>query len=203
MEKKFKESPIPEDFSKAISKQSMLISPQHTFKIANILFTGVSNYLATVKNYQVPKGIIIKSNSNEFLVGAIVEYFPNEADPTNPSAGRWDYSWTCYEDDMKGVDAITLSENSAVLVYFTSAAQQLYNVKFAGLDVCVSCMITIIEMILGWIKDNTSQTDPATLVLENCFKATGVVENGKLVMSIVPDGAMKVLIKDDSAIQEV
>ena len=57
-------------------------------------------------------------------------------------------------------------------------------------------------MIINWVKDNTSQTDPAALVLENCFKAIGKVENGKVVMSIIPDGAMKVLIKDDSAIQE-
>lgn len=202
MEKKFKESPIPEDFSKVLSKQSLLLGPQHSYRVAVVMLTGISNYLGAVKNYQVPKGVIIRSSSNEFLAGAIVEYFPNEADPTNPSSGRWDYSWTCYEDDMKGVDCINFTENSAILVYFTSAANNLYNMKFASPDVCVACIITMLEMILNWVKDNASQTDPAVLVLENCFKATGVVENGKLVMSIVPDGAMKVLIKDDSAIQE-
>ena len=203
MEKKFKETSIPEDFSRALAKQSLLLGAMHSFRMANVLFTGVSNYLSAVKNYQVPKGIIIRSVGNEFLAGAKVEYFANEADPTNPSAGRWDYTWTCYEDDMSGVDCIDLSTNSAVLVYFTSAAQQLYSFRFSALDVCVISMITILEMIINWVKDNTTQTDSATLVLENCFKATGKVENGKVSIAIIPDGAMKVLIKDDSAIQEV
>ena len=52
MEKKFKETSIPEDFSKALAKQSILLGPQHAYRMANILFTGVSNYLASVKNYQ-------------------------------------------------------------------------------------------------------------------------------------------------------
>lgn len=202
MEKKFKETNIPEDFSKALAKQSILLGAQHAYRMANILFTGVSNYLASVKNYQIPKGIIIRSQGNEFLAGAKVEYFPNEADPTNLSAGRWDYTWTCYEDDMKGVDCVETASNTAVLIYFTSAAQQLYSAKFSAVDVCITAMVVILEMIINWVKDNTSQTDPAVLVLENCFKAIGKVENGKVVMSIIPDGAMKVLIKDDSAIQE-
>ena len=202
MEKKFKETNISEDFSRALAKQSLLIGPQNAYKIANILFTGVSKYLSSVKNRQIPKGIIIRSESNEFLAGAKVEYFPNESDPTNPSAGRWDYVWTCYEDDMKGVNSIDFNTNSSVLVYFTSSGQELYSLKFMGLDICVTSMITMLEMIIGWVKDNTSQTDPAVLILENCFKAIGKVENGKIEMSIIPDGAMKVIIKDDSAIQE-
>lgn len=202
METKFKETNIPADFSRALAKQSMLLGPQHSYRIATVLFTGVSQYLATVKNRQIPKGIVIKSISNEFLAGAKVEYFANEADPTNPSAGRWDYTWTCYEDDMKGVDTVDFSGNSAILIYFTGAAQQLYNMKFMGIDVCVASIVTILEMIINWVKDNTSQTDPAVLVLENCFKAIGKVENGKLEIGIIPDGAMKVLIKDDAAIQE-
>ena len=103
---------------------------------------------------------------------------------------------------MKGVDTVDFSGNSAILIYFTGAAQQLYNMKFMGIDVCVASIVTILEMIINWVKDNTSQTDPAVLVLENCFKAIGKVENGKLEIGIIPDGAMKVLIKDDAAIQE-
>lgn len=202
MEKKFKETSIPEDFSKALAKQSVLIGPDNAFRIANVLFKGVSTYLSAVKNYQVPKGIIIRSVGGDFLVGAKVEYFANEADPTNYSAGRWDYTWTCYESDMEGVDATNFESNNSILVYFTQAAQQLYNFKYASIDICVSSLIIIIEMILNWIRDNTSQTSPATLTLENCFKAVGKVEDGKVVIAIIPDGAMKVLIKDDSAIQE-
>ena len=50
--------------------------------------------------------------------------------------------------------------------------------------------------------ENATESEPAILTLDGVFKATATVENGKVVMGIVPDGEMKVLIKDDSAIQE-
>ena len=43
--------------------------------------------------------------------------------------------------------------------------------------------------------------DAISVTATTTIKAVAV-ENGKIVMGIVPDGEMKVLIKDDSAIQE-
>ena len=59
------------------------------------------------------------------------------------------------------------------------------------------------ETIKAWFAENISKDDPsATLILDGVFKATGVLEDNQLVLSLVPDGEMKVLIKDDLAIQE-
>lgn len=202
MERKFNETNIPSDLSKSLARLSWIVPAEHAYKIVNSLFTGISNYLAGVKNTKVPKGVVMKSKSNEFMVGAKVEFFTNEEDSTNPSAGRWDYVWTTDEDDMKGVDVIDAFSNNPVIVYIKAAAHSLYNMKFAGTDSCVACMTTAIEMIMNWLRDNTTAAEEAVLVLDNCFKAVGQVEDGKLFISIIPDGSMKVLIKDDTNIQE-
>ena len=202
MEKKFKETNIPEDFSKALSNQCFLIGPSHTYRIATVLFHGVSVCLGAMKSTTIPKAIVFRSIDHSFIAGAKVEYIANIDDPTNPAAGRWDYTWTFFEDDLKGCDCVEVTNNSLVTSYLISSAISLFNMKFAGPDLCSLMMVMMVELIINWLKENATESEPAILTLEGVFKATAIVENGKIVMGIVPDGEMKVLIKDDTAIQE-
>lgn len=202
MEKKFKETNILEDFSKALAQQCFLIGPSHTPRIATVLFHGVSSCLGDMKNTTIPKAIVFRALDHSFLAGAKVEYIANVDDPTNPAAGRWDYTWTFVEDDLKGCDCVEVANNSLVTTYFISSGISLYNMKFAGPDLCALMMTMMIEFIINWLKENATESETAVLTLEGVFNASAVVENGKIVMGIVPDGEMKVLIKNDSAIQE-
>ena len=74
--------------------------------------------------------------------------------------------------------------------------------KFNDSATAIYMATLIVEMIIEWIKENTTEVESASLVLDSVFKATGVIEDGKVVVGIVPAGEMKVLIKDDNAIQE-
>lgn len=202
MEKKFKETNISEDFSRSLAQQCFLIGPSHTPRIMTVLFHGVSSCLAAMKNTTIPKAVVFRSLDHSFLAGAKVEYIANADDPSNPSAGRWDYTWTFYEDDLKGCDCVEVANNTLVCTYFISSAITLYNMKFAGQELCITMMTMLVEMMINWLKENATETEPAILSMDGVFKATAAVENGKIVMGVVPDGEMKVLIKDDSAIQE-
>lgn len=203
MEKKFKETSIPEDYSKMLSKQSFLIGPSHVFRIATVLFHGTSSCLAKIKNMSVPKAIVFRAIDHSFLAGAMVTFVPNSDDPTNPASGRWDYVWTFYEDDLKGADCLEVTSNSLLSTFFASSGVSLYNMKFQSPDVCNLMMTVMVEMIITWLKENATETEPVVLSLDGVFKATATVEDGKTFIGIVPDGEMKVLIKDDSQIQEL
>lgn len=202
MEKKFKETSIQEDFSKALAKQNILIGPSNVYRVATVLFHGVSTCMGAMKSTSVPKALVFRSLDHSFLAAAKVEYIKNADDPSNPAAGRWDYTWTFNEDDIAGADVTEVATNSLVATHFVSAALALYNMKFSGTELCIMMMTLLIEMIISWLKENTSDAEGAKLVLEGVFKASAEVENGKIEMGIVPDGEMKVLIKDDSAIQD-
>lgn len=202
MVKKFKETSIPEDFSKNLYNQSFLLGPSNTYRIATVLFHGTSAALGSMKNVSVPKAIVFKNLNGSFICAAKVEYITNEDDPTNPSAGRWDYTWTFYEDDIKGADSIEVGSNSMLSNFYTTSGINLYNMKFSGNDMCLLMMVSMAEIIKNWLAENVTDAEEATLVLDGVFKATAAMEDGKVVMGIIPDGEMKVLIKDDSAIQE-
>lgn len=202
MEKNFKETHIPEDFSMALESHQLLCGPSHVFKVAKTVFHGISSCLGSMKNVSIPKAIIIRSIDHSFLAGAKVEYIPNKDDKNNPAAGRWDYTWTTFEDDLKGADCIDIASNSIVASCMQASGYELFNMKFNDSATAIYMATLLIEMIIDWVKENTTEVESASLVLDGAFKATGVVENGKVVVGIVPAGEMKVLIKDDNMIQE-
>ena len=191
MEKKFKETSISEEYSKALANQHLLIGPTHVYKIATVLFHGASMCLSAMKNTSVGKALIFRAVDGRFLAGAKVQYIANVDDPNNPAAGRWDYTWTAYEEDLKDCDTVDVANNAMIAPYFTAAGISLYN------------MNTLVEFIINWLKENVTDTEPATLVLNGVFKGVAEVDpDGSIDIGIIPDGAMKVLIKDDSAIQD-
>lgn len=202
MEKKFKESSIPEDFSRAMAKQSSLIGAAYVDYIAKTLFVGVSKCLAASKDKSIPKAVVFRGIDSTFLAAAKIEYVKNEDDPANPSAGQWSYVWTTDTDDIKDCQTIDVVANALIMPFFTEAASSLYNMKFADSATCIVMMTTMVEMIINWVKENTKEGDTSTLELDGVFKAMGEVEDGKIQVAIIPAGEMKVLIKDDSAIQE-
>lgn len=203
MEKKFKETSIPEDYSKALATQHMLIGPAHVWRIVTVLFQGTSMCLAAMKNTSVPKALVFRAIDGRFLAGAKVQYLQNTDDPNNPAAGRWDYTWTTYEEDLKGCDVVEIANNAMIVPYFTTAGISLYNMKFADSDTMITMMTTLVEFIINWLKENVTASEPITLTMDGVFKAMAQVgEDGAIETGIVPDGAMKVLIKDDAAIQD-
>ena len=203
MEKKFKETSISEDYSKCLSAQHYLIGPSHVWRIPTILFHGASMYLAAVKNTATPKALVFRAVDGRFLAAAKVCYIPNNDDPTNPAAGQWSYTWTTDEDNIKDCDCCDVSNNAMIVQFFTTAGINLYNLKFAGPDVCITMMVEMVEFIIKWLKENVTAEEPVTLIQDGVFRSDAAVdENGEINIGIIPDGQMKVLIKDDSAIQD-
>lgn len=202
MEKKFKETQIPEDFARSIAQQSILLSPNYVERIANVLFTATSKCLGDVKDTTVPKAIVYRGIDNSFLAAAIVEYIKNEDDPTDMSAGQWSYVWTLSEDDIANCQAIDVRSNSLVVPYYYAALADKYHCSFNDRDSCLKMMTLMVEMIIHWVMENTKDGDETVLILDGVFVAKGAVENGKIEVSIIPDGDMKVLIKNDAEIQQ-
>jgi hypothetical protein len=196
MEKKFKETSILEDYSKVLAKNCITLGPSITPYIATVLFDGVSRCLGAIKNQNKPKAIIFRSMDHSFLAGAKVEYIAGD----DPTSSRWDYSWTFYENDLGDIDKediIDASSNSLVLTYFESSATSLFKMKFQGADTCCTMITVMLEMIKSWVTENTTETEGATVTLDGVFTAMGEMVDGTVQVGLVPDGSMKVLIKDD------
>ena len=198
MEINFNDSQIPEDLSAQLAKHNNTLSPAHVEKILTVIVAGTGTALKELmkRDPNVPKAVVFKSIIGNFLIGAKLEYEAN-ADESDPSNGRWNYTWSFYEDDFKDTKCFTMSELS---VYYRDKGISLYNMKVQP-DAFEFTVTTLWEIIKLWLIENASK-DPV-LVLKDVFTANAIVnEDGEVELGFVPDGAMKILVKNDASIQE-
>jgi hypothetical protein len=198
MDKKFKETNILEDYSKILAKNCITLGPSITPMVATTLFDGVSRCLGAIKSETTPKAVIFRSMDHSFIAGAKVTYIAGD----DPTSSRWDYVWTFYEKDLEGADIIDASSNSMILTYFESSGINLYKMKFAGADTCATMMALLVEMIKKWLTENAVEGETTSLELEGAFKAIVTKKGDEVEYGLIPDGEMKRLIKDDTALSD-
>ena len=56
-------------------------------------------------------------------------------------------------------------------------------------------------MLSDYLSANASPDEEFIISHEGFFTASAVVENGEIVKSLLPDGPMKTLIKDDATVE--
>ena len=200
MVKKFKETSIPELYSKVLADQLLVLQPQHVDKIYTVLFDAVTEALAKFKDVNVKKGVVFRTLDWTFIVGSTISYI-NDGDMADSSTGQWNYSWTIDEKDFEDIpDAIDVRSNSLMSQVFSQTGFRLYAFKFCDNDVISSMMNLCVETIVNWLRDNVKGDEPVTLELEGVLSATAEVVDGEIEIAIIPDGKVKQLIKDDLAI---
>ena len=58
-----------------------------------------------------------------------------------------------------------------------------------------------LETLSKWLEENVVETEEIAVEEPGVFQAAICIENGQRVKSLVPEGEIKKLIKDDSAIE--
>ena len=129
----------------------------------------------------------------------IVQYFENE-DPSNP--GNWNLVWSFDENDIPdGANRINFKD-PASHPYFRAIAGDKYGIRFKDPSAIVTLHTYFFEQLRKWLDENADANKEVSIELETIFVARVAVENGEKVFALEPAGEMKVLIKDDAAIEK-
>lgn len=196
-EKQFKETTIPEDFAHSLmTNSSFIITPVHVIELAKVLFGATSTVLGKIKDVKVPKAIVFNHN-HKFIAAAKVSYEANENNPDDLSAGFWNYVWTTSEDDIEDCKCEEIDRNAEIARNYELYAGKNNHMRFDKPGAIGCAMNLLIEVIKVWLEENPG----TTLVLDGFFKGVSENEDDEVFISIIPDGDMKILIKDDSSIQ--
>lgn len=190
------DSSLPAMWSKIIYDQdSFVISANHCDKIANVLFTGVSQALANMKSKEHPVAYVFETATGEFLAAGIVEWIPEEADEGQP--GHWNYSWSTDKADIPDNARVSSISNPMSWSYFRGVGGQKYGMAFEP-NSEGALMTRLISCILQWLDDNASETEENGLIMDGVFQARVAVEDGEKVKSIEMIGETKAIIKYDA-----
>ena len=197
---KLMESQIPQNYSTGLySEKDYDVSPDFTNTLADILFTGVAMCLGDVKDRKFPSVFVFEENNSDFIAAAIVEYFENEDDPSKP--GNWNYTWTWYKEDVPTNSKIYRTTQPELSSYFRGVSQGKYGMAFKDTAAVTEVTRYLLVQIKKWLDENAKEGEEVGVEEEGVFQASVVIENGEKVFSLVPEGEIKKLIKDDSAIE--
>lgn len=204
--KDFMSTTIPQVYSNGLYREIGYDFPaEHADKILTTTVYGITSCLANIKNKDIPVAFVIREPNDEFIIGAVVEYFKNEDDPSKP--GNWNYSWTFDKDDIPENAKVCSLYDGEYSAFFTNASANKFNMGFHKYEYFGDMSRYLFKVIKKWLKDNAGKTDENGVAIDG-VECPGViqfrvaVENDEVVMSAEPDGEIKQMIKDDAAIEK-
>lgn len=199
---KLTETSIPQNYSQALLNNSVTIpldlEPEYATHIYEIMFTSFAEFLRLVKSNSNKVAIAVEDIQGNLCLAGIVQYHENE-DKDMP--GNYSYEFTTNKEDLEDAKVYSITDPGFTQVAY-STAFRLHGIRFREQSFIQALFITACKTLLNWLDTNASPTEEKTVAHEGYFEATVAVENGEKVISIVPDGAMKRLIKDDTAIEK-
>lgn len=198
MKKLLMETAIPVNFTQALNNIGWDWDPSDTNKMYHMLFMSITDCLGFTKSKDKKTAVAVKDLKGNLLLAGVVDYTPNE---NEDMPGNWNYVFTTDIEDIKDANVIDTNDNRFLKVFATTA-YNLYHLEFHGGLLVTGTIEVAVNSLKQWLDVNASETEEVEIEEPGYFLASVVVENGEKIVSIVPDGAMKRLIKDDSALEE-
>ncbi len=174
-------------------------------RITKAFFAATSAYLSKVKVTKSDEAValVLTDISGNFKFASIVEYHENNDNPDEP--GNWSYVMTF---DSATLDNLEKSKTVKKLLYSSDAFKGVFDkvsYDIAGIqfehqgymfDACMLVVDTLVQVLDREAKDG----EIVDIELPGYFTASVSVEDGEKVFAITPDGHMKQIIKDDTAL---
>lgn len=197
---KLSESSMPQNYSRGLLEDKQYdIAPDHTGKFGYILFHGVASILAANKDKTKPVAFVVDRIDGKVVAVAIVQYFENN-DKNNP--GSWNLVWSFDEADIPANAKKIFLKDPNSHPYFVSVAATRYNIEFKNEPAIINLLTYFMEILYKWLDENAKADEEVLLEQDGVFQARVAIENGEKVFSVEPMGEVKMLIKDDAAIEK-
>lgn len=192
---KFAESTLIENFIVEAKNVGTLLEPTDILRIAETIIAGSTDFLSQVKSKDDGVALTYDNVKGEMIMAAVVEYNDN-ADGDNQ--GNWNYYFTFDPKDVEGKRRyqISLTQVHSVIA---RRGYELCRLRFSSPNLITDYSVIFATLMREFLETNAKDGEEFTVEHDGYFVATSAVEDGVVEKSLLPDGAMKRLIKDDAA----
>ncbi|MBR6289158.1 MAG: hypothetical protein IKR19_07485 [Acholeplasmatales bacterium] len=198
--RKLSDTDLPDHFSRRLfTERGLDLGAEHLYKVYDSAVTGIANLLKHSKSMERPTAYIIKRFDNLFVVGCVVQYFPN-TDDDNP--GNWSMVWTFNEADIPENALKIEISNPDTHSYIVAVAGEKYGMRYPDDAAFLGTNIVAFQELKQWLDENAKEGEEVGIEVEGLFQARVAVENGEKVFAMEADGEIKNIIKDDAAIEK-
>ena len=205
--KTFEETELSQAYTVNINNQGYAFGgddiPERMFKS---FIAATSVYLGKVKvsDPNVATALVLTDVSGNFKFAGIVEYHENEENKDEP--GNWSYVLTLNEEDLTDLENTKevkkyLYGDSAFITILDKVAYDVGGIEFQKDSYMYSCIEILIDTLVQVLDAEAVANDTVDIELKGYATFSVSVENDEKVFGVTPDGAMKALIKDDSALE--
>lgn len=196
---KFAESTLIENFIVEAKNIGTLLEPTDVLRIVETIVAGSTDFLAQVKSKDAGVALTIDNVKGEMILAGIVEYNDNtEGD----NQGNWNFYFTFDPKDIEGKRRYQISLQQVHTV-IARRGHELFRIRFATPNLITEYAVIFASLLREFLETNAKVGEEFTVVHEGYLLATSTVEDGVVEKSLLPDGAMKRLIKDDAATEVV
>lgn len=191
----FEDSSIVSNYILEARSKGLILNPENVLHLVEITVAATSDFLQLVKTKEKPVALIFEDLKGNLLLAAIVSYEKNE-DESMP--GNWVYFWTFDKDDLKDVTKYSIN-STPVHEVFRRRAFDLRRLSYQSESYIAELSNLFARLLSEFLEQNAKEGEEFEVEKEGYFVATSTVENGDIIKSFIPDGAMKRLIKDDES----
>lgn len=176
-------------------------------RIVKAFFAASAAYLSKVKVSKADEAValVLTDVAGNFKFAGIVEYHENKDNPDEP--GNWSYVMTF---DSKTIDTIEkhktvkkyLYSSDAFKAVFDKVAYDVAAIQFQHQTYMFDACLLVIDTLLQVLDREAKENEVVDIEMPGYFTASVSVEEGEKVFAITPDGHMKQVIKDDTALEK-
>ena len=176
-------------------------------RIVKAFFASSAAYLSKVKVTKSDEAValVLSDITGNFKFAGIVEYHENKDNPDEP--GNWSYVMTF---DPKTLDNLEKNKNVKKLLYSSDAFKGVFDkvsydiagIQFQHQTYMFDACVLVVDTLLQVLDREAKEGEVVDIELPGYFTASVSVEDGEKVFAITPDGHMKQIIKDDTALDK-
>ena len=176
-------------------------------RIIKAFFAASAAYLSKVKVSKADEAValVLTDIAGNFKFAGIVEYHENKDNPDEP--GNWSYVMTF---DPKTLDNIEKNKSLKKLLYSSDAFKAVFDkvaydvaaIQFQHQTYMFDACLLVVDTLLQVLDREAKEDEIVDVELPGYFTASVSVEDGEKVFAITPDGHLKQIIKDDTALDK-
>lgn len=196
---KFEESTLPNSIVEPLAVKGMKVNPSTDSKAVFVsTFTAIANFLSFTKSKDKKVALVVNDLKGEMILAGVIQYYPNEDEKANP--GNWTFEFTFDPEDINDAEKY-LSTDPRFQRVFADTIFSLFKARFNNIEVIQVTIESVGRATRDWLELNAKEGEETSIELEGTFLGTTAIENKERVYSLVPDGELKKIIKDDAGIE--
>lgn len=200
---KILESSLADIVSKGLIEDKKYdLPPEFIPRLYTVAFYGTSHILASRRkqnNNSKPIAFIIDDMYGK-VVACVILQLIDSADPSVPDS--WNLVWSFDATDIPENADVAHLKDDLTHPIFETVAHKMANAEFKTGSHLVNLLTYIFEMLRKWLDENAKEGEEVSIQQDGVFEARVAIENGEKIFAIEPAGEVKIIIKDDAAIEK-